>query len=157
MILTAVQLLRALGSGIRPAGGEQPAAGAASFAEMLESAKAGTVSSGLAVEVAPDAGVNLTNDQLARVAQAADRAEASGAHRALVEIDGQRLMLDVASRTVTGHAAEGPGGVVTGVDAVIRVPDAGQGQSESRIVPLPWKGNAASARSIQELLAGLGR
>jgi len=125
-------LLRALSSGARSRGIAESAAvprtdtasaiGAASFQGLLEKARAGNVSSGLPVTIAKGAGVELTDEQLGRVAAAADRAQASGATRALVMIDGKAIKLDVGVRTITGSADLSSGKPLTGIDALIQIP-----------------------------------
>jgi hypothetical protein len=77
------------------------------------------------VTIAPGAQVQLSEQQMARLAQAADVAEASGATRALVVMDGKAFKLDVAVRTVTGVSEFTEGTVCTGFDAVVRVPETG--------------------------------
>src|SRR5689334_705012 len=111
MTTTATDLLRQLGSGVRPvAPAASPPAGAtalkpgqvesAGFADLLAAAKGGNVQTGLNISIAPNANVTLTPEQLARLSSAADRAQAAGLHDALVLIDGQALKLDVFTRTI---------------------------------------------------------
>ncbi len=94
----------------------------AGFGELLDRAMGGSLGSGRQVELMPDAGVTLTPDQLGRVSAAADRAELAGMHRAMVEIDGMELMVDVPMRRVLGPAQADDHGVISGVDGVVRVP-----------------------------------
>lgn len=105
-----LDLLRLLGSGVRTpvegAGGRGDVAGA-TFGDLLARARSGEVASGRACAVASGAGVTLTDDQLARVAPAADRAEMLGAASAAVLVDGRALTLDVASRRITGEIGAG--------------------------------------------------
>jgi hypothetical protein len=131
-------LLRALGSGIRPAGLDasrsQAASGlveGASFQQMLREASDGQVSSDRPIRVSRHAGVDLTPSQLNRLAAAADRAEAAGATKALVMIDGMVLQMDVGLRTITGKADTNATKVLSGVDAVLTVaPEAGELQNQ---------------------------
>jgi hypothetical protein len=125
MTIDSASLLRALGSGVRPVGAE-PSGQARliegpSFQDMLASATSGGVSSGLPIRVARSAAVDLTASQLTRLSAAADRAEAAGASRALVLIDGMVLQMDVGLRTVTGKADLNQTKVLNGVDAVVTV------------------------------------
>lgn len=121
----SVSLLRGLGSGVRPAGVESAQAKGAQvietlrFEDLLNKAQAGAVSSGVPVRVAKDAGVELSKEQLLRLSVAADQAEAQGASRAAVIIDGKVLQLDVTTRTVTGSVPMSGTRVLAGVDAVI--------------------------------------
>lgn len=101
-----------------------PAGG--SFGDLLRAAEEGQISSGAPVTIAKSAGVSLSSAQLGKLATAADRAQAAGADRALVLMDGMAMQLDVATRTITGLAKVAPGTklpqVLTGVDTVITVP-----------------------------------
>ncbi|MCL4741890.1 MAG: hypothetical protein KJZ54_06755 [Phycisphaerales bacterium] len=123
MSANGAEMLRALGAGVSlPSGavGEPTRAGG-EFAALLARAQAGEVRTGLEVTVARGAGVQLSPEQLERLADAADRAHAEGASRALVLIDGLALELDVLGRTITGAVDLGSEGVLTGIDAVVRV------------------------------------
>jgi len=126
-MLGAGALLKLLGSGIRAiAGPSKPAAtDTTSFEELLKRARENDTPSGSPVRVAGGSGVTLNENQLARVAAAADKAEAAGAARALVLIDGQALMLDVGVRTITGRASLEGTNVHAGFDAVISVESEG--------------------------------
>ncbi len=129
MSIDPAALLRALGSGVRPVGGDAPAAGprlveGPSFQGMLEQAQAGGLVSGIPMRVSRSAGVDLSPAQLTRLAEAADRAEAAGASRALAVIDGMVLQMDVGQRTITGKADLNATKVLNGVDAVVTVADA---------------------------------
>lgn len=122
--VSSAQLLRALGGGIRPAGPSVPPAPAdgLSFESLLSKARAGEVATGAPITVSRGAGVNLTDDQLARLSLAADRAEAQGATKALVLIDGMALSLDVGVRTITGAVDLASSAVHQGFDGVVTVP-----------------------------------
>lgn len=117
-------LLQKLASGVRPAGPERPArslleSAGNSFADLLAKATDGQISSGLPVSIAQGAGVDLSAEQLARVGSAADRAQAAGADRAIVLIDGSALKLDVATRTITGPADLSPGATHGDIGALV--------------------------------------
>lgn len=132
---SAIQLLKQLGSGVRPTevGGKKShaeASGEAAFAQLLAQARSGELSSHKVVEIADDAKVTLNDGEIARLSLAADRAEAEGVRKALVVFDDKQVILDVASRTVTGAAGfVGAGGdaatagasVLGGVDGVINL------------------------------------
>ena len=147
MMTLGIDLLRRLASGLNPAGAEKPAKGlggadpaALSFAEMLAKADKGEIASGLPVTIAKDAGVELTDDQLARVAIAADRAQAAGADRAVVIIDNLAVKLDVATRTISGKADLAPGSTLADIHAVgHRTPS----QPLGRLTALPHPGHSA--------------
>lgn len=129
MTTGGAELLRLLGSGSgREVGNGPAAAGAgagAAFASMLDHARADVLPSGRTVAVAESAGVELSAEQIGRLSAAADRAEAAGAKRAVVLIDGQALQLDVLGREVTAKVDLSAGAVMTGVDAVLAVPGGG--------------------------------
>jgi hypothetical protein len=134
----AGDLLRLLGLGAaRPASSAAPArADEPDFASLLSLAEKGEVSSGLPVTEAPGTDLRLSDDQLRRLADAVDRAEAQGVSRALVLIDGMALKVDVAVRRVTGRVDLAQGGVLTGIDAVVTA-QAAPGSSDAAGVPLP--------------------
>lgn len=92
----------------------------ASFSTLFENAKAGILDSGQPVSIAKSAGVELNDEQLARLAPAVDRAQAAGATRALVHLDGMWLAVDVGTRQVTGLEKLDPLKPATGFDSVIR-------------------------------------
>lgn len=141
-------LLRALGSGARPASADGPALtlNGATFQQMLEQANG--VSSGLPIRIARGAGVDLSASQLARLSSAADRAEAAGASQALVTIDGMVLRMDVSQRTITGKADMSATRVLNGVDAVVTVAaDAGEVPG----APLPVQAGSMNASLLKIL------
>lgn len=133
MSSSSAGLLAGLASGVRPlgAGSEgsrrvgMDAPGAPDFASLLRQARSGAISSGKPVTISESVGVRLSEQQLARLAQAADVAEASGATRALVLMDGMAIKLDVGVRTVLGAGAFDAESVMTGFDAIVRVPEEG--------------------------------
>ena len=125
---------------------------------MLDQAKAGDIESGLPIVVGRNAGLTLSESQLQRLAQAADRAEAEGATRAIVLIDGMALTMDVAIRTITGKADLTATGVVSGADAVITVAPAEPPARASRPAgaSLPANAPLTQNRSLMEILASRG-
>lgn len=134
-------------AGVRPGGDSaRSAAGAsteAGFAQLLERARRGELESGAGVTVGAGAGVELTGEQLSRLAVAADRAEAEGIHTALAYIDGMALVLDVHTREVRGVAA---GGVMSGIDGVVWAPDGAGGAP-----PAPGPGGVSNASLLEAL------
>lgn len=78
--------------------------------------------------VSIDAGLDLdlSDEQMQRLAEAADRALAAGASSALVLIDGKALRLDVQARRITGEVSLMHGDVLTGIDAVVQASDPAQ-------------------------------
>lgn len=122
----SLDLLNRLGSGVRPDGSTSGAPAAAldgaGFADLLARVREGAMSSGQPVEIAPGAKVELSADQLERLAVAIDAAEAAGHHRVLTLIDGQALAVDVPGRMVLESISSGDARLLSDFDAVISVP-----------------------------------
>jgi hypothetical protein len=126
-----------------------PAAGP-DFDDLLKQAERGHLASGRTVTIGPRADLQLTPDQLQRVSLAADRAEANGAGKALILIDGLALKVDVVSRTIEQSIDSGAQSVLTDIDAVLGAPAAG--------APAAAFGPTAPASNpaILEILANAG-
>jgi hypothetical protein len=90
-----------------PAAAPRPPLDGLGFDELLRQARGGGLESGRDVAVAYRPAEALTRGQLDRLATAADLAEASGAERALVLLDGRSLLLDVPARALRGELAQG--------------------------------------------------
>lgn len=152
--LDLLQLLAAGAQGVRRAAGLTPGqVEGADFASLLKRAGEGGLASGREVTIDERAGVQLTPDQLARIGAAADTAEAQGATRAVVLIDGMALRLDVTLREVTGSADLSGGGVLTGLDSLVSVPPVG-GAEAAQVVPLPNARGAGLNPSLLQALMG---
>ncbi|MCC6660871.1 MAG: hypothetical protein IT437_08295 [Phycisphaerales bacterium] len=121
----------------------------AEFASLLERARKGDLSSGLPVSIARGSPIELTPEQLARVAAATDRAEARGGTRALVLVDGMALRVDVAARQVLERVDLASGLALTGIDAFVTAPD----NPEDGPVPLPGSATAAMNASLLRTLS----
>lgn len=143
----AAGMLRRLEPTVRPAGAPAVARGgrtpveARGFDALLEDARSGRLRSGRAVTLRDDAALARSIDEpaLARLGDAADRAEAAGARRAAAWLDGRAILLDVAARTVVGELGAGANGTpFAEVDAVVRVPPADE------VPPAPPIGPPAS-------------
>jgi hypothetical protein len=117
---------RRLGSMLSGSAGAAPAASDQDFSSLLERARAGEAASGASISIAKGLELNLSEEQLARLSVAADKAESQGAHRAVVLIDGMALKIDLATRTITEQVQSGQAGLLTEVDAVITVPTSGE-------------------------------
>lgn len=155
MTTTSADMLRLLGSGIRPTGAPaasqpQPIEGS-SFSELLAGVQKGEVTSGQQLSIKKTIDATLTTSQLERLSTAADAAEASGASRVLAVIDNQAVTIDVASRTIEDITPWAPGSVTTDVDAVMMIPDEG--------APLDglFAGVGAVASAAGDVLSGLTR
>jgi hypothetical protein len=77
------------------------------------------------VTAAEGVDIKLSDEQWGRLSKAADAAQAQGATRALVLLDGEAFTLDVTTRQVLGKANLASGRATTGIDAVIQAPAAG--------------------------------
>lgn len=139
----ASSLLALLGSGVRPvdtgarASAAEPAEG---FAALLDRAKAGEVASGLPVLVDSSLDLDLNDQQLAQLAEGADRATAAGADRALLTLDGRGYVLDVGSRTITATFDPGGRSTLVGIDAVIGVDAEEDTDATGKLgAPLAWR------------------
>ena len=131
----AIDLLRTLGLSSGPAGNgaTPPPVGGTSFSDLLSKATGGEFSTGLEVTLSQGANVELSSEQLQRLAKVADSAEAQGASRVLVLMDGHALTMDVGVRQITGTADMT--GVVTGIDAVVVAPGNGASAAQPMIGP----------------------
>jgi hypothetical protein len=174
MTASAAELLRLLGSGVRPvdapANARGPVAGA-DFGVLLRRAASGELTSGRVVRTTPATEGSLTDAQLGRLSTVADAAEAAGATRLAVAMDGVLVEVDIASREATSvrpaEEAGGatPDGVMTGVDAVVILPTEGEdeetrvGAAESAPAAVRAQGRAPALHAVNpavaELLAGM--
>ena len=132
-------LLKQLEPAVRPSYLGTPAARPAAplehqpFDELLASAKAGRLSSGRGVSATHE-GEPLSPEQLERLGVAADKAETSGAQRALLMIDGRALVLDVPTRTISAELSASS--TVEKLDAALYVPTEAE-QADTRPVGPP--------------------
>lgn len=143
-----------IGQNLSPATGKTPAEGL-SFDQLLKSAR-GPQFRSEPVKIARGSKVELDASQLRRLGPAVDSAEANGASRLLAMIDGQAVVIDVASRSVEAKI-DPSDAVVHGVDAFAVVPpapatpdappsDAEKNQTQPPIaLPLP---GAESVRNV---------
>ena len=126
MPIDPVQLLKQLEPAVRPVGSRAAAAPPAlfedrSFDDLLTLVSSGSISSGRPVRATVDLDPPLDDAQRDRLAAAADLAEASGAGRALMLIDGRGLVLDVADRSITAEHSAGAPAPVIRLDAAVYV------------------------------------
>ena len=155
----ALDLLRKLGSGAIPSAPavqniSAAAAGTADFAQMLAKAAKGDLLSNEKVTTGPRLGDSpLTPDQLTRLSAAADKAEAAGISQALVLIDGQSYVLDVAHRQIT-QRVDPTQGAISGIDGVIAAPTPAEQASgdQGAILPLEMPATITNS-SLAQLLA----
>lgn len=125
MTLNPLQLLKVLGSGIRPDGAAAQSPNApienAGFDRLLQAARSGQFKNAQPLELRPELKGTLSGDQLQRLAPAADAAEAAGATRLLAIIDDKRVVIDILTRTIESVSDHEDGHILTGFDAVIRL------------------------------------
>ena len=160
---STTDLLRMLGGSgtaarVRPSGVTPPPNASeltrtGSFAQLLAAARKGELGGGNPVTVRPEAGVELSPDQLQRLTVAADMAQTAGATRALVRIDGKTLLMDVGARSITASISPAPGEVVTGIDSVIDVPQAPGSPTVSGVTQGSLPLNSPALTSISRSLA----
>lgn len=147
----STRLLRKLEPAVRPAAGERahaprPPIDAQQFDSLLQLVAHGELSSGRSVECDCELSDPLDDDQLARLADAADRAEAAGAQRAVMVIDGRAVIMNVPDRVIdTEISAPGSAKVFGDIDAAVNVPRADEGPVE---VLLPFPGGGAVSPSV---------
>lgn len=149
----AVRAAAAASPGI--AQGSIPSVGTDSFASLLEQARSGKVDSGVPLRIPSQLGLNLNASQVERLMKAADQAEAQGAGRALVMMDGMGITLDVATRTVTGTVDASHPGVLEGIDAVVVAaadPASKEGQAQAALTLGMPKSSPAFQPQLTKLL-----
>lgn len=147
MNTNATKLLRKLEPAVRPT-----AAGAArnfaprapidalDFDSLLSLVAHGDYSSGRRVQCDCELSDPLDDEQLERLAIAGDMADAAGAQRAVMVIDGRAMIMNVAARVIdTEISAPGSAKVFSEIDAAINVPRADDGPVEI-LLPFPGGG-----------------
>jgi hypothetical protein len=127
----ADDLLRRLGSGVRPAAGagawSDASGGSLEFQRLLRDARRGELSSGRSVRLAPRFGFELTDDEQQAIDRAADAAEAAGASTLLAVLHDAQLRIDVPTREAVEARPlrteqDDHAGIVTGIDAAVILP-----------------------------------
>lgn len=123
MSLLPVELLKKLGSGVRPGeGGRSKAArspGDIDFRSLIESARAGRIRSDRPTEWERGSDLDLEEQTRTLIDEALDRAEAAGAHRLIVAHPGGLWTADVAQRRIRPLDPTAPGVFGIGVEAVL--------------------------------------
>lgn len=117
---TPLDLLSLVGFGSRllGMGGSHKPEGDGGFGQALEAAQEGELGTGRVVVSGPNLGIDLSSEQLERLAHAADMAESQGAKTAAVLIDGMVIRLDVESRTAL-ESTPAESAMMADVDAVL--------------------------------------
>lgn len=122
-------LLKRLEPSIRPAyageGTRRPQAPleSRSFDQLLALVSDGTVRSDRSLTLEFEPQDELTEEQMARLASAADVAEASGSTRALLLIDGRGMVLDVSQRQLQAELSEDHTSQLAKIDSAVYVAD----------------------------------
>ncbi|MEM0983810.1 MAG: hypothetical protein AAGI17_07665 [Planctomycetota bacterium] len=139
-MIDPLSLLGALGSTVRLGGSSKPEQSIETlgFDELLSKARSGKIDPSLPVSVDPALGVEFSQDQLTKLAAAVDKAQASGAERAAVLIDGDAFELDVAKRQIIGRLKDAAGGLSVGIDALIQIDGSARGEARDA-QPLPFR------------------
>ncbi len=149
----SIQLLRQLEPAVRPGQARTPTnRGSAaiehqSFDQLMAQAARGEMESGRTTRLAFEPGEELDEQQIQRLSAAADRAEAAGARRALMMMDGRGFIMDVDQRTLTAELSF-DSAINVGVDAAVFVPTGDERASTIVGPPGPNLPPLAVARQI---------
>jgi hypothetical protein len=121
------------------------------FDQLLGQVVRGEIRSDRPVQCSCELQPPLTSGQMQRLADAGDRAEASGARSALMMIDGRGLVVDVAERVVRAEVLPDDARGVWRVDAALVVPADNAETTQATVAPdgLFWR-NPSVARLLQE-------
>lgn len=154
MFIRAGDLLRKLGSGVRPTDGDAPsrAGGAGAFSGALAAARKGDARSGRGVRIPWDAEVTLTLPQEERIGEALDIAESEGLESLIAVIDGGAVEFDVDSRTSVGRL-DARAGAVRNVRAAFVVLPSDEDEAPIR----PWSDDEDAPATGDALLGVLRR
>ena len=111
MAILPVELLKKLGSGVRPGEAQRPRsasgdAGQIDFASMIRAARAGQVRSDRAVSWERTGREDPVDRAITVIEEALDRAEAAGVDSVIVALDGRLLRADVATRALRDLQSE---------------------------------------------------
>lgn len=145
MIEKPSQLLRRLEPSVRPAyAGEgltrrRLPLEKFSFDELLTLVSDGRVRSDRGLTLTFETDEELTDEQMSRLAIAADVAEESGARRALMLIDGRGIVLDVKDRRLVSELTDDEASHLAQLDAAVYVTE-GSGGIGSGELKLPGDG-----------------
>ncbi len=160
MTADPAQLLRQLEPAVRPAFASGPAARPRTplehqrFDELLAQAAQGSVRSGRGVGYAYPVAEQLDDAQTARLATAADLAEASGAQQALMLIDGRGMVLDVPNRLLTGELSAHGSSRLVKIDAAVYVANDDEEGGDAPLVLSGGIAPPAVARQIEAAHSG---
>lgn len=166
----AIDLLKKLGSGIRPEGRATAphSIDGPGFQDLLRRAQSGEISSNKEVTRALGAKADLDESDYARLAVVADAAEAAGVNRLVAVLDGTPVLLDVAERLVLGAGDSLRGNIMSDVDGVVFAPRAAPAELRAVLAgdrssidppraPQPRDAGPVRNDSLSTLLAALER
>jgi len=152
MAVPADQLLRSLGSGIRPFDPLDPSplssGGDADFRALLDRARSGNPQTGLAVKLTGELDIALGIEQRQSLASAVDRVAVVGGESALILLDGRTLRVDVRTRTVIEEIPRTETDPVVGIDAFAHAEETDVEGVIAEIVGSP-AGISGSARGVR--------
>lgn len=140
---TQAQLLRSLGSGVRPVdlGESSPGVADERFDALLRDALAGRPRTDIGVVMGPSVSGVFDLQQRDSIARAVDLAAAAGSEHALILHDTHAVRVDVRNRVVSEAPPLADGHLVTGIDAFVVAQrpgvDADLGEESSELPPLP--------------------
>lgn len=153
MPIDPAQLLKRLEPPVRPGAARGSAAlphppiEQQNFDQLLTLVAKGDVRSDRPLELAFSPEDQITEEQMDRLASAADLAQRRGARRAVMLIDGRGLVLDVAGRRLEAELAAGEGAMIQGIDTAVYV--AGEQEARGGRPPVPGAGLIPPAVAAQ--------
>lgn len=122
-MIGSTDLLRKLASGVQPDGTHRTSAPEAiereRFEGLLARIRGGGLGSGRPVRLSGDASIDFNEEQMSRLSDATDAAQAAGFERLLAYIDEHVLRVDVAQREARPVESRANGGLLTGFDAAV--------------------------------------
>ncbi len=151
-MIGSTDLLRKLASGVHPDGTHRNSAPEAiereRFEGLLARIRDGGLGSGWPVRLSGDASIDFNEEQMSRLSDATDAAQAAGYERLLACIDEHVLRVDVAQREAHPVESRASGGLLTGFDAAVVI--SREPEDVPRIVQRP---SGVRNAALGELLA----
>lgn len=135
-MIGSTDMLRRLGSGVRPDGASAAPTVAAieqrDFDDLLSRAGRGEIRSGRGLRFGAGVSGQFDEATMSLLGSAADAAEAAGARRLLAFVGDQSARIDVESREIRALSARTPGEVLTGFDAAVIVGETSEESATAR-------------------------
>lgn len=176
MPLLPTELLKKLGSGVRPDGVQSkraPARDGVDFSALIASARAGKIRSNRPAKLDSDQTDESWDGIRSLVEEALDRAEAAGLSRLMIAHGSNLLMADVAQRSVHAVDADGASVLDLNPQAVLFVAEhdeyggeieeleaieSGTGSAKKKYPPsIGWITNRALGDAVASMDRGVGR